>query len=125
MARQNLIQRKSSEYEYNQDIIHELEQACLNNNMDDMCFNEVSPECEHQQEIDRNIGETISQQYGCFDPGQNAPVYDVGLDIGITRKQVEDDITQWGELEDDAYREMIRGLNEQQKHFMYHVLHKL
>lgn len=63
--------------------------------------------------------------YGCFDPGQNAPVYDVGLDIGITRKQVEDDITQWGELEDDAYREMIRGLNEQQKHFMYHVLHKL
>lgn len=30
-----------------------------------------------------------------------------------------------GELEDDAYRDMIRGLNEQQKLFMYHVLHKL
>lgn len=90
-----------------------------------MCMSNVAPENEHQEEIDRNLGETISQQYGCFDPGQNAPVYDVGLDLGINRKQVEEDLTQWGELEDSAYREMLRGLNEQQKQFMYHVLHRL
>lgn len=95
MAKQHLFQRKISEYEYNQDIIHDLEQACLYNNMDDMCFNVVSPECEQQQEID------------------------------IIREQVKDDITQWGDLEDDAYRDMIRGFNEQQKQFMYHVLDKL
>lgn len=41
------------------------------------CLNEVSSKCEHQQEIDRNLAETLSQQYGCFDLGQNAPVYNV------------------------------------------------
>lgn len=36
MASHNFGQRKRYEHEYNQDIIHNLEHACLNNNMDDV-----------------------------------------------------------------------------------------
>lgn len=71
-----------------------LNRLVFNNSMGDMRFNEVLTECEHQQEIDRNLGKTLSQQYSCFDLGQNSRVYDVGLDIGITWKQVEDAMTR-------------------------------
>ena len=123
MTRRSFIEKKRAEYENNKELLHDIEQACLNNTSDEISLS-VAPECEHQEEIDRNLGETLSEQYGCFDPGRNAPVYDVGLDLGITRKQVED-VTQWGELDDIAYRRMLRELNEQQKKFMYHILHKL
>lgn len=53
-------------------------------------------------------------------------MYDEGLEFGVQRKQIdEEEITQLGEMNDFAYREIIRGLNEQQKEFLNHVLHWL
>lgn len=34
-------------------------------------------------------------------------------------------MTRWGKLEDDAYKDIIAGLNEQQNKFRYHFLHNL
>lgn len=66
---------------------------------------------------------TMSEAYGCFDPGKHAPEYDIGLELGIARKQLDEDISQLGELDDNSYRDMVRNLNVQQKEFFNHVLH--
>ena len=50
-------------------------------------------------------------------------MYDIGVDIGITRKQIEsEEVSQLGEIDDIKYRDLVRGLNQQQKYF-FHVLH--
>lgn len=73
MANYSLIQKKKIEYEHNQKLLYNVIQACQNNITDELCMSNGAPENEHQEEIDRNLGETISQQYGCFDPGRNSP----------------------------------------------------
>lgn len=73
--------------------------------------------------MDREEGPTMSEAYGCFDPGKHAPGYDIGLELGIARKQLDEDISQLGELDDNSYRDMVRNLNVQQKEFFNHVLH--
>lgn len=67
--------------------------------------------------MDREEGPTMSEAYGCFDPGKHAPGYDIGLELGIARKQLDEDISQLGELDDNSYRDMVRNLNVQQKEF--------
>lgn len=92
---------------------------------DNACSKYIAPGCEHQNEIGREEGETLSEKYGCFNPGKHAPEYDIRLDIGIVRKQLEEDISQLREMDDYSYRKMVRSLNEQQKEFFNHVMHWL
>lgn len=88
--------------------------------MDDIaCPEYIAPGCEHQDEIDKEEGDTLSEKYVCFDPGKHAPEYD----IGIVRKQLEEDISPLGEIDYYSYRKMVRSLNEQQKGFFNHVMH--
>ena len=42
----------------------------------------------------------------------------VYMDMGISRKQLYEDIPQFGEIDDDSYRSMIRGLIFQQRDFL-------
>ena len=60
---------------------------------------------------------------GCFDPGKHAPDHDIGLELGVQRKQLEEEISLLGKMSDPDYRDMVRSLNKQQKEFFYHVLH--
>lgn len=48
---------------------------------------------EHVNDQDRNNEAQISlsEKYGCYDPGKHIPSSDVNIDIGITRKQIEED----------------------------------
>lgn len=87
------------------------------------CSEYFAPGCEHQEQMDREEGPTMSEAYGCFDPGKHAPEYDIGLELGIARKQLDEDISQLGELDDNSYRDMVRNLNVQQKEFFNHVFH--
>lgn len=50
---------------------------------DNACSEYTASGCEHQDEIDKEEGDALSEEYGCFDPGKHAPEYDIGLDIGI------------------------------------------
>lgn len=90
---------------------------------DNTCSEYFAPGCEHQEQMDREEGPTMSEAYGCFDPGKHAPEYDIGLELGIAREQLDEDISQLGELDDISYREMVRNLNVQQREFFNHVLH--
>lgn len=69
----------------------------------DLCTDFVAPGNEHEEEIDREEGSTLSNRWGCFDPGKHAPDYDIGIELGIQRKQIDDDISQMGEIEDIPY----------------------
>ena len=93
-------------------------------NEDDICMDLVAPGSEHMEQIDFAEGTRKTKLFGCFDPGQDAESYDVGLDLGISRKHVEQDETsKWGELDDEQYRLIVKQLNEQQKTIFFHVLH--
>lgn len=61
------------------------------------------------------------KEYGCFDPSVN----DLGQDIGITRKQVDDSCLPLNEMSDDAFRTLAQNLNLKQKDFFYYVYHWL
>lgn len=61
------------------------------------------------------------KEYGCFDPSVN----DLGQDIGITRKQLDDSCLPLNEMSDDAFRTLAQNLNLKQKDFFYHVYHWL
>lgn len=66
---------------------------------------------EHKEEKDREEGSTHSEQWVCFEPGKNAPDDDIGLELGIQRKQLDDNFAQMCGMEDIPYREMLRDLN--------------
>lgn len=120
------IDKKLEKYQHGGQIVADVERALYGIDAEDLCVDFVAPNNEHEEELDREKETTLSKQWGCFDPGKQAPLYDIGLEFGVQRKQIdEEDITQLGEMNDFAYREIIRDLNEQQKEFFNHVLHWL
>ena len=116
------IERKIQEYQHGGQIVADVERALKSIDSEDLCVDSVAPNTEHEEELDRESGVTLSEKWGCFDPGKQAPNYDIGLELGIQRKE---NISQWGEVNDVAFREMVRDLNKQQKEFFHHVFHWL
>ncbi|XP_063420756.1 uncharacterized protein LOC134705970 [Mytilus trossulus] len=116
------IEKQKKLYERNRGLIEQVESYNGDqNNFDDNMNTEFMPENLHAEENDRSEGLTLSEKYGCFDPGRPEQ-YDVGLDIGITRKQIGDEDCLMKMPEND-YRELVRNLNDEQKGYFYHVLH--
>ena len=72
----------------------------------------ILPEVEHQESIDSNAGSTVSETFRCFDPGKGIAQdqgtgghdYDIGQDLGIARKRLENDHLPLGEMQNDVYR---------------------
>lgn len=61
----------------------------------------VVPEHENKEKIDQAECVRLLTEYGCFDPGKDAPVYDVGVDLGICRKVTgHEEMSQLGEMDD-------------------------
>lgn len=117
------IQAKRAMYEQNRKLIDIVESSMhqQNNNDEPVSNSGFMPENEHFEEQDRDEGCSVAEKYGCFDPGIHLN-YDVGTDIGITRKQIsEDDILF--KLPDTEYRKLVQSLNPEQKIFFYHILH--
>lgn len=122
---ENQIQQKLSEYQQGGKALNDMENMLHNVDAEDLCTDFVAPGNEHEEEIHREEGSTLSEKWGCFDPGKHAPDYDIGLELGIQRKQLDEDISQMGEMKDIPYKEMLRDLNHQQREFFYHILHWL
>lgn len=96
------------------------------NGLEDYQRISVLPENEHQEEINLSDGPSISETYGCFDPGtenQHHDQYDLGQNLGIARKSIENEQLPLNEMIDDDYRSMIQNLNEKQMIFFYNTLH--
>lgn len=76
------------------------------------------PQIDHEERIDSAEGHQPSDTYGCFDPSANnisrssqQPCsYDLGQDIGITRKQLDDSCLPLNEMNDEEYRTLVENL---------------
>ena len=125
MSCKEVVEKNRREYELGAPVTIGMENVILGIE-EDLNMDFVAPGNEHQEKIDQAENVRLSIVYGCLDPGKDAPVYDVGVDMGITRKQVgHEELSQLGEMDDINYRHLVRGLNKQQKYFFYHVLHWL
>lgn len=126
---------KKDEILYNQSkyeaISVELDDILIEND-DDIgpVWDSVAPEAQHQENIDMVEGQRPSGKYCCFnadenayDNRQNSYTYDLGQDIGVTRRQLDADYKILNEVSNDEFLEMVLALNRKQKQFFYHVLH--
>ena len=103
----------------NQDVLEECQQDA------------VLPETEHQEAIDLATEPSASETFRCFDPSpsngnnlnQAMSEYDIGQDLGIARKRLDNEQLPFGEMQDVDYRAMIGSLNAKQQVFFYNVLH--
>lgn len=125
MLRRHRLKKTSKISTWGQ-IVANVERVLHGIDAEDLCVDFVAPNIEHEEELDREKETTLSEHWGCFDLGKQVPDFDIGLEIGVQRKQIdEENMKQLGKMNDFAYREMIRDLNEQQKEFFNHVLHWL
>lgn len=121
----NVIEATKTRY---MKIGSEIDESILkgSNELEDYQRISVLPENEHQEEIDVSYGPSISEIYGCFDPGttyQHHDRYDFGQDLDIAQKSIENEELPLNEMIDDDYRSMIQNLNEKQMIFFYNTLH--
>jgi hypothetical protein len=68
--------------------------------------------------IDAEEGTSSSADLGCFDPGCDVGVtedYDLGEDLGISRRRVACEDLPLRELDTEQYLESVRVLNVEQK----------
>lgn len=99
----------------------------VENNSDEL-YNEchlVAPEVQHAEEIDMNEqSDNQGIYHGCFYPKEVGHEYYLGIDLGITRKQVSCE-TLVNCMNRTDFMCLTRNLNEKQKVFFYHVLNKI
>lgn len=120
---QEKIKKNKLPYEADRGIVDVVE-----NNMNDLLSNVdhiVAAEVQHNEEIDFQEDENLCLDHGCFNPKFAQMEYDLGFDLGIARKQVETDDISVNMLSDKEYKLLARSLNQNQKIFFYHILHKI
>lgn len=118
---QETIKKNKKHYEADKGVTEIVE-----NNMLHLSFEGnhiVSAEIQHEEEFDSQQVVEICEKNGCFNPQFFGAEYDIGSDLGITRKQIESNDIVLHQMSDTEYQNKVRSLNEDQKLFFYHVLH--
>lgn len=118
---QETVKRNKKHYEADKGVTEIVE-----NNMLHLSFESnhiVSAEIQHEEELDSQQVVEICEKNGCFNPQFVGAEYDIGCDLGITRKQIESNDIVLHQMSDTEYQNKVRSLNEDQKLFFYHVLH--
>ena len=72
----------------------------------------MAAEIQHNEVIDH---EDVSVDYGCFNPEFAGLQYDLGIDLGITRKQVETNDVSVNSMDSSEYHALMRTLNCKQR----------
>lgn len=118
----SVINANKKKYEMDDGIADMVE-----NNSDEL-YNDchlVAPEVQHAEEIDMNEqSENQGIYHGCFNPKEVGHEYDLGIDLGITRKQVNCE-TLVNCMNQNDFMCLTRNLNEKQRIFFYHILNKI
>ncbi|XP_076081637.1 uncharacterized protein LOC143052478 [Mytilus galloprovincialis] len=114
---ENTIKETRNAYERNRKVLEIVEMNAENRDDNDESIDtQFMPECLHTDEQDMYEGQTLTERYGCFDPGKQL-TYDVGADMGVTRKQIEDDDYMLNKIPESQYRQIVSTLNNEQKVF--------
>lgn len=86
-------------------------------------WDDVAPNTVHNDNQDSAIGSIQSQLFSCFNPGKSSVSYDIGMDLGNSRKQIGEHDILPNVVKEEEYQNMVQNLNEKQKEFFYHILH--
>ena len=113
------------QYEYHSEILDKVMEDMNNAECDN--FDNVAPNAEHINQQDWTVKDKPSELFGCFDTGKNKQhnQYDLLDDIGIFPRSSDQEELVVKRMSDDAYRRLVRSLNEKQRRFYYHVLHSI
>lgn len=71
--------------------------------------NVISAEVQHNEEVDMNTEQHLCLEHGCFNTEACGVSYDLGLDLGITRKQVEINDFFVNSMSDEEYMNLTRN----------------
>lgn len=82
-----LSKETRSNYEADKGVIDIVEASMLHLTEDSN--NVIAAEVQHEDGIDQEQYEDIYKLHGCFSPEYFGKDYDLGIDLGITRKQFE------------------------------------
>ncbi|KAH3708586.1 hypothetical protein DPMN_068041 [Dreissena polymorpha] len=80
----------------------------------------VDMEAQYKGAIDENAGVSFASQFGCFDSNvvdSDSLYYDLGEDLNVTLRRSNAKILPQKEVDNYAYFESIRKLNDEQQHF--------
>lgn len=117
------IQRNKKQYEADKRVIYIVEASMLYLTEDSN--NVIAAEVQHEDGIDQEQDEDIRKLHGCFSPEYFGKDYDLGIDLGITRKQLERNDIVRKQMPESDYQNLVRSLNERQRNFFYHISHKV
>lgn len=84
---QETIQKNKKQYEADKGVIDIVEASMLH--LTDDSNNVIATEVQHKDGIDQEQDEDIFELHGCFSPEYFVKEYDLAVDLGITRKQLE------------------------------------
>ena len=87
--------------------------------------NVIAAEVQHENGIVQEQEEDICELHGCFNPEHFGAHYDLGVDLGITTKQLDKNDIVLNQMPDTDYQNLVRSLNDRQIYFFYHVFHKV
>ena len=115
-AKSDEIKSNQSKYEKNDESFYESISEDLES---EQLYSAVHPEAHHQEMIDQEETLLRSEMHGCFDPGPSAAVenYDLGEDLGISRKHACSGVLPQQEMDNERFLENVRKLNCEQKRF--------
>lgn len=82
----------------------------------------VAAQIQHNEAI---YHEDFRVDLGCFNPKFAGLQYDMGIDFGITRRQVETNYASVNCMDSSENHALVKTLNCKQKLFFDHVLHKV
>lgn len=97
------------------EIMENVSQEIVNDEMDNIAPTARQTEEDSEEAREDNI--SLLQP-----PNETSRNYDIGLDIGCPGKTTNEIVIQ-NKLSDIEYRELVRSLNNEQKTFLYYILH--
>lgn len=126
------ILQNQQKYEKNDQQVLETAITDFSEDIENLYREPVLPQIDHKELIDSAEGQP-SDTYGCFYPSANnvsrssqQPCsYDLGQDLGITRKQLDYSCLPLNEMNDKEYRILVQNLNHKQNEFFFNVYHWL
>ncbi|XP_060571280.1 uncharacterized protein LOC132729522 [Ruditapes philippinarum] len=123
-AKGDEINVNKSVYEKNADVVENI----LENIASEVIDTSINPQAQHEDMLDSDECPSQSATFGCFDPGVASAVdegYDLGEDLGISRKRAYTTQCVTNEMDDAEYLQCVQKLNIEQKNIFYHILHKV
>ena len=101
---------------YAKEVDDASENLALQEEIMQAAFDEIAPQCEHEDAINAQLLSQRNTSTSCEDS-------DIGIEMGLPPLRDPVQITPSQEMPDDVYRDLHQQLNQQQYMFFHSILH--